>query len=53
MRKDKRRVVVNDRMQQGYVYFLTEPVGRDFHADFKPELTPARCWSWGCSAAST
>lgn len=34
------RVVVNDRIQQGYVYFLTEPVGQNFHPDFRPELTP-------------
>jgi hypothetical protein len=36
----KRRIVVNDRMQQGYVYFLTEPMGRNFHPDFRPDLTP-------------
>lgn len=34
------RVVVNDRMQQGYVYVLTEPMGQNFHPDFRPELTP-------------
>ncbi|MFO7560765.1 MAG: hypothetical protein R6X10_18210 [Desulfobacterales bacterium] len=34
------RVVVNDLMQQGYVYFLTEPIGRNFHPDFYPELPP-------------
>jgi hypothetical protein len=28
-------------MQTGYVYFLTEPAGRNFHPDFRPELTPA------------
>ena len=27
-------------MQHGYVYWLTEPAGRNFHADFRPELTP-------------
>ena len=36
----KRRVEVNDRMQTGYVYYLTEPVGANFHPDFRPELTP-------------
>jgi hypothetical protein len=36
----KRRVVVNDLMQQGYVYVLVEPMGRNFHRDFRPELTP-------------
>ena len=34
------RVVVNDRMQKGYVYFRTEPTGRNFHPLFRPELTP-------------
>ena len=34
------KVVVNDRMQQGYVYFRTEPMGRNFHPLFRPELTP-------------
>jgi hypothetical protein len=34
------RVVVEDLMQQGYVYLLTERAGRNFHADFRPELTP-------------
>ncbi len=36
----KRWVEVNDRMQQNYVYLLTEPAGRNFHPDFRPELTP-------------
>lgn len=27
-------------MQKNYTYFLTEPAGRNFHPDFKPELTP-------------
>ena len=35
-----RRVVVNDRMQQGYEYTLTAPIGREFAADFTPDLTP-------------
>jgi hypothetical protein len=33
-------VEVNDLMQQGYVYFLTEPTGKNFDASFEPELTP-------------
>jgi hypothetical protein len=36
-----RRVVVNDRMQQGYVYLLTEPPGGNFDPQFRPQLTPA------------
>ena len=34
------RVVVNDRMQRGYVYYRTEPIGRNFAPEFRPELTP-------------
>ncbi len=34
------RVVVHDRMQQGYVYYRTQPSGRNFAAEFTPELTP-------------
>ena len=36
----KRRVHVNDLMQTGYSYVLTEPAGTNFHPDFLPELTP-------------
>ena len=35
-------VIVNDRMQRGYRYELSEPVGRNFDPEFKPELTPAQ-----------
>ncbi|MBA3830334.1 MAG: hypothetical protein H0X34_00265 [Chthoniobacterales bacterium] len=33
-------VEVNDLMQTGYVYFLTKRCGKDFAADFRPDLTP-------------
>ena len=36
-----RWINVNDRMQQGYRYGLVAPAGRDFHPDFRPDLTPA------------
>jgi hypothetical protein len=36
----RKKVVVNDRMQQGYVYYRTAPVGRAFAPDFRPQLTP-------------
>jgi hypothetical protein len=36
----QRRIVVEDRMQDGYVYLLTELSGCSFHPDFRPELTP-------------
>ena len=37
----KKSVVVNDRMQRGYQYFLTEPPGKHFAPGFTPDLTPA------------
>lgn len=43
----KKRVAVNDLMQQGYVYHLTEPLGQGFHADFRPQLTPAEMLELG------
>jgi hypothetical protein len=33
-------VTVNDKMQHGYRYVLTAPVGSDFDPEFRPELTP-------------
>src|SRR6187551_1244595 len=36
----RRKVIVNDRMQQGYVYYRTELPGRNFDPAFAPELTP-------------
>ncbi|MGE5602304.1 MAG: hypothetical protein ACM30E_04605 [Nitrososphaerales archaeon] len=33
-------IEVNDLMQQGYRYHLSEPAGQSFHAGFAPELTP-------------
>jgi hypothetical protein len=41
------RVVVHDKMQHGYVYYRTEPVGRNFAPDFKPELTPRQMLELG------
>ena len=35
-----KQIVVNDRMQKGYVYYLSEPAGENFHAAFRPQLTP-------------
>ena len=43
----KRKVVVFDRMQQGYVYFRTEPAGRNFAPGFAPELTPKQALRLG------
>jgi hypothetical protein len=41
------RVVVNDLMQHGYVYHRTEPIGKNFHPEFEPELTPAQMLKLG------
>jgi len=40
-------VRVNDRMQRGYSYALTEPAGRNFDPAFRPELTPQLMLSLG------
>src|SRR4249919_2359966 len=45
--KRMRRVVVRDKMQNGYTYVRTEPVGRNFDPAFKPQLTPAQMLSLG------
>ena len=42
-----RQIEVNDMMQQGYVYQLVEPVGRHFHPDFRPQLTPKQMLELG------
>lgn len=42
-----REIVVNDLMQHGYRYFCTEAPGRNFHPDFRPELTPKELLAMG------
>lgn len=42
-----KKVVVNDKMQTNYTYELTEPVGKNFDPDFKPELTPKEMLALG------
>ncbi len=37
---DTKIVTVSDKVQKKYRYTLTEPVGKNFHKDFKPELAP-------------
>ena len=40
-------VVVNDLMQQGYEYLLTEPPGKNYHPTFRPDLTPEEMLALG------
>src|SRR5215831_15886199 len=40
MPRRSRIVRVHDKMQRGYGYALTAPMGRNFHPEFRPELTP-------------
>ncbi|HXY20084.1 MAG TPA: hypothetical protein VEH83_08840 [Gemmatimonadales bacterium] len=42
-----RRIVVNDLMQHGYAYELTEPAGQSFDPAFQPELTPREMLALG------
>lgn len=43
----KKSITVNDRMQRGYTYICTEPVGKHFAPDFKPDLTPIEMLALG------
>ena len=40
MKKTHKKIIVNDEMQSNYKYFLTEPMGKNFNSEFKPDLTP-------------
>jgi hypothetical protein len=41
------KIVVNDKMQKGYEYYLTEPEGENFDPDFTPDLTPKEMLAMG------
>lgn len=41
------RVAVHDKMQDGYVYYRTQPIGRNFDPGFRPELTPRQMLELG------
>jgi len=47
MKKRNRTVTVNDRMQRGYRYVLTQPTGRNFDPEFRPELSPKQMLELG------
>lgn len=40
-------MIVNDKMQQGYVYTYDEPIGKNFAPEFQPELTPPQMLELG------
>jgi hypothetical protein len=42
-----KEVIVNDKMQKGYRYVLTKPVGRGFDPGFTPDLTPKQMLKLG------
>ena len=42
-----RTVVVNDKMQRGYRYLLSEAIGKRFASDFNPELSPKQMLALG------
>ena len=49
-RKRKRRpvrVVIHDRMQRGYTYELSEPIGKNFDPEFMPDLRPREMLALG------
>ncbi|MCC7004932.1 hypothetical protein IT397_03380 [Candidatus Nomurabacteria bacterium] len=35
-----KKIIVHDKMQNGYEYLLTKKEGQDFDNNFRPELTP-------------
>jgi hypothetical protein len=43
----RRVVIVNDKMQKGYRYVLSEPIGRNFDPEFRPDLTPRQMLELG------
>lgn len=42
-----KKIIVNDKMQKGYEYTITEPMGKNFDPEFKPELSPKQMLEMG------
>lgn len=42
-----KKIVVNDKMQKNYTYYRSEPAGKNFDSDFKPDLTPKQMLELG------
>ena len=47
MSQIKKIVRVEDKIQSGYKYELTAPIGKDFDPKFKPDLTPKEMLALG------
>lgn len=45
--RGNKKITVRDKMQTGYSYELTEPVGKHFHKDFRPDLSPKQMLALG------
>ncbi len=43
----RKEITVNDLMQNNYVYYLTEPAGKNFSPEFTPDLTPRQMLEMG------
>lgn len=43
----KTKVLVNDSFQKNYTYYRVAAVGKDFHEEFKPHLTPKEMLALG------
>lgn len=43
----KKVVKVNNKIQKGYSYVLTEPVAKNFDSEFKPDLSPKQMLKLG------
>lgn len=42
-----KKITVNNKMQKNYSYVLSEPEGKNFRDDFKPQLTPKEMLTLG------
>lgn len=43
----RKKVIANSATQKGYVYFLTEKIGKNFDPRFAPDLTPKQMLDLG------
>jgi hypothetical protein len=42
-----KKIVVNDKMQKKYTYYIEKGTGKSYHPEFKPELTPKQMLELG------